>query len=177
MKEILKKLLNKIKNIFNKLKFKFLNIISKYKLIDNKKYIISIVSFTIVILIGIITITVISNSNDTNTITYNEIESIIKNKDNIVIYYYNSRSSNKNNKKVKKYLNDTGIKYYTYNDQNVDKNEYNKFLKLLKIDKKLFGCPSLIYIREGKMYGNIINIDSTKVVEQFINNYDLYTVK
>lgn len=166
-----------MKKILNKLKLNFLNTISKYKLINNKKYMISIVSFTIVILIGIITITIISNSNDNNTITYNEIESIIKNKDSIVIYYYNSRSSNKNNRKMKKYLNNTGIKYYIYNDQNIDKKEYNKFLKLLKIDKKLFDCPSLIYIKDGKMYGNIINIDNTKVVEQFINNYDLYTVK
>mgnify|MGYP007005519298 FL=1 len=58
-----------------------------------------------------------------------------------------------------------------------DKEEYNKLLNLLNIDKKIFAPPSIIYIREGKMFGNIINIDSNRTVDNFIDNYDLYTVK
>ena len=139
---------------------------------DTIKY---IMIFIIIVLVYLIITNIIGNNK--NTSTYNELQTTIKNKDSIVIYYYNSRSSNKNNKKVIKYLDKLGIRYYKYNDVYVDKKEYNRFLKLVGIDKKLFGTPSLIYIRDGKMFGNLINIDSTKVVKQFIDSYDLYTVK
>ena len=142
--------------------------------VKNKKYLI-ILSFVLFAFLGIFFTTIFSSKE--NTITYKQVKTIIKNKEDVVIYYYNSKSNNFNNWKVKRYLNKEGIRYYTYNDKNVDKKEYNQLLNLLKIDSKVFGCPSLIYIKEGKMYGNIINIDNTKVVKQFIDNYDLYTIK
>ena len=112
-----------------------------------------------------------------STITYKKIEKLINDKEDFIIYYYNSDSSNQNNMKIKSYLNKLHIKYYQYNDRYVNKEEYNNLLKLLNIDKKLFGIPSIIYIKNGKMYGNLINIDGELVVKQFVDSYDLYTVK
>ncbi len=144
------------------------------KKIKNTRYL----PYLIVIIIILLILTIIATLNSgANTISYQEIENVIKNKDDIIIYYYNSSSSNFNNLKIKRYLNKQGIRYSDYDDKNIDKKEYNQLLKLLKIDKKVFACPSLIYIKEGKMYGNIIAIDNTKTVKQFLDNYDLYTVK
>lgn len=155
---------------------KFNNFQSNF--LDNSKKTKKIIMSTILLITicCIIVTRTVSNRND-NTITYSGVENIIKSEDTAIIYYYNSASSNSNNKKIKSYLNKNKIRYYLYNDKNVDKKEYNKLLKLLEIDKKLFGCPSIIYIRNGEMYGNLININDIDVVEKFIEIYDLHIVK
>ena len=153
-----------------------------------KKIVDSIISFLIrhifiiiILLIVLVAVfiftTLLNNHSYRSTIDYSSIKEIIDKKDDVIIYYYNSNSSNKNNKNIKKYLDSLGIRYYQYNDVYVDKEEYNKFLKLLNIDKDLFGTPAIIYIRDGMMYGNLIQIDNKEVVKTFIDNYDLYTVK
>ena len=146
------------------------------KLHKNKKFrkifIISIIGVTIISLVTYFTYNYLTNRS---TIGYDKISTLIKEEDDVIIYYFNS-SSNKN-KNIKNYLDELGIRYYQYNDKYVDKEEYSKFLKLIGIDKKLFGCPSIIYIKNGKMYANLINIDSKDVVKTFVNDYDLYTVK
>ena len=76
-----------------------------------------------------------------------------------------------------KYLDELGIRYYAYDDVNVNRDEYYSFLKLLNIDSELFGFPAIIYINSGDMFGNIINVDSKEVVKRFVDDYDLYTVK
>ncbi len=156
-------MINRIKDIFNNKKIR--NII--------------IISFVIVLLIIIIFFIISKrvDKKDMNTATYNEIKSMIDNKDTFLIYYYNSKSKNKHNNEIKKYLDEKGIKYFNYNDVLVDRDEYNKLLELLNMDKDDFGIPSLIYIKDGTMYANIINIDSKNIVDSFIDNYDLYTVK
>lgn len=150
----------------------------KDKLFKNKKRNI----IAICVLIAIILIIILINKywipkKDKNTIMYNDIVTMIDNKDTFLIYYYNSKSSNKNNKNIKKYLDKEGIRYFNYNDVLIKREEYNNFLKLINIDKSLFGTPSLIYIKNGKMYGNLINIDNSDIVKQFIDTYDLYVVK
>lgn len=150
----------------------------KDKLFKNKKRNI----IAICVLIAIILIIILINKywipkKDKNTIMYNDIITMIDNKDTFLIYYYNSKSSNKNNKNIKKYLDKEGIRYFNYNDVLIKREEYNNFLKLINIDKSLFGTPSLIYIKNGKMYGNLINIDNSDIVKQFIDTYDLYVVK
>ncbi len=162
---------NKIKNTFSKLKDKFF-LFGKV----NPKLIYVFIGFFAIILGYIVICIILSNTNN-STITYNKLETLIKNKDTAIVYYYNSKSSNKNNQSVKRYLDKNGIRYYVYNDSFVEKKEYNNFLKLLNIDKKVFGLPAIIYINNGKMYANLINIDSTDVVKDFIDHYDLYTVK
>ncbi len=141
-----------------------------------KEILIVILSIIIVIL-GILLIISYHKKSYGSSINYDKMVSYIENKDSFLLYYYNSKSSNKNNRKIKKYLDKEGIRYYIYNDINVDKDEYNKFLALINIDKELFGVPALIYYKNGEMYGNLINIDGSEVVEKFINDYDLYTVK
>lgn len=157
-----------MKKIFHKVK----------DLFKNKKLMIII---GIILLILIIMFIIINHYRDyksnKNTIEYNKIEKLVNDKDTLLIYYYNSKSSNKNNKKIKKYLDELGIRYYNYNDIYIDRLEYDKFTKLVKIDKNLLNMPALIYIKDGIMYGNIINIDNKDVVLKFIEDYDLYTVK
>ena len=154
---------------------KILDIIKK--LFSNKKFVI-----IIIIVIAIISIIVggalfHDKKNYSSTTSYDEVKELINNKEDVIIYYFNSNSSNKNNRNIKKYLDELGIIYYQYNDKDVDKDEYKKFLKLIEIDENLFGLPSIIYIKDGKMYGNIINIDGKDVVKQFVDDYDLYTIK
>ena len=144
--------------------------------INNKKNIILIIVIFILV-IGILFFLKNNNSKETNSTTYEEIEKIINDKEDAVIYYYNSKSSNKNNKDIKKYLDKLGIRYYLYDDVNVDKKEYNKLLKLLNINEDLFGLPAIIYIEDGEMNSNIINIEGRDTVKKFIDDYDLYTVK
>lgn len=154
----------------------------KDKFWKNKKFIIILLSVVAIILITTIVIIVnkknYGNGNTLkNNTNYEEIMKLINDKDDGIIYYYNSNSSNSANKEIKEYLDELKLRYYPYNDVYVDKNEYNKFLEILNIDKDLFGMPAIIYIKDGMMYGNIINIDSEETVKRFIDDYDLYTVK
>ena len=185
---------NKIKDFFNKIFKKnnkdkkdikkdnnsnikeFFNKKIKGKKIDKKTIIIGIV-ILLAILVVIYILFIRIGKDDKNTASFDEIATMIEDKDTFLIYYYNSRSKNKNNEDTKKYLDELGIKYFNYNDVLVSRKEYKNFLKLVNIDKSVFGMPSLIYIRDGKMYANIINIDNKEVVKQFVDNYDLYTVK
>ena len=141
-----------------------------------KEIIIVILSIIIVIL-GVLLIISYHRKTYGSSINYDEMVESINNKDSFLVYYYNSKSNNKNNNKIKKYLDKQEINYYLYNDKNVDKEEYAKFLTLIDIDKELFGMPALIYYKNGEIYGNLINIDGIEVVEKFIKDYDLYTVK
>ena len=140
--------------------------------------------FTMVAIVSLIVVSIIficlmlaTGIDDRNMITYDEIANVVNNKNSILIYYYNSNSSNHYNKEVLKDLDKKRIKYYIYDDKNVMNEEKNKFLDLLNIKKETFGFPSLIYIKNGEMYGNLINIDNMDVVDKFIKNYDLYVLK
>ena len=145
----------------------------------NKKirYIITLFIIIIILFIIIFLLNKRVDNKDKNTTTYDEIVTMINNKDTFLIYYYNSKSKNKYNKEIKKYLDELGIRYFNYNDALINKEEYNNFIKLLNIDKEVFGIPSLIYINNGMVYANIINIDNKEIIDKFIDNYDLYIVK
>lgn len=166
-----------------KIKKKLLDIFNKMVNIFSNKYFAFFSSLLAIILIIICILSFTTNnfsfiSSDDNTYINNDrMEEIAKNKEEIIIYVYNSKSSNKYNSKIKKYLDSNEIKYEIYNVNVATKNEYKKFLKLLDIDYDLFGYPSLIYIKDGVMFANIINISDTKVVDTFIKDYDLATIK
>lgn len=147
------------------------------KFFTNKKVIYVIIALLFILIISFVIYKAVDKNNNKSTISYNEIKGMVDNKDDFLIYYYNSNSKNKNNRNIKKYLDELGIRYYNYNDVYVDREEYDNFLKLINIDNKIFGTPALIYINDGIMYANLINIDSKKVVENFIDTYDLYTIK
>ena len=110
-------------------------------------------------------------------INYNGINELIDKDESFIIYYYNSKSRNKYNKKVKKELDNNDINYYIYDDMNLDKEEYNNFTTLLGIDKKLLGTPAIIYIKDGEMYSNLININNIDSLDKYIEDYDLVTIK
>lgn len=156
--------MKKIKNIdLNKVK----------DFIIRRKYIFIIVLVLLILLVILISI---SNSG-TSTITYKEIKNMMEEKETFIVYYYNSKSSNKYNRKIKNLLEDNDINYYLYDDKKVDKEEYNNFTSLLGIDKNLFGTPAIIYIKDGEMYSNLININNIDSYNKYIEDYDLVTVK
>ena len=147
------------------------------KFFSNKKVIYTLLALVVIAITSFVIYRVVDTNNNKNTISYNEIKKMVDKQENFLIYYYNSKSKNKNNRDIKDYLDKSGIRYYNYNDVYVDREEYNNFLKLINIDTKSFGTPAIIYIKDGKMYSNLINIDSKEIVEKFIDDYDLYTVK
>lgn len=144
------------------------------KKIDKKYVWITIVVLGVMVIGGVM---VGINNNKDRVASYNKVKNMIKKKDRALIYYYNSKSTNEDNMDIKKYLDEKKINYYVYDDAQVSRDEYNKLLDMLKIDKMLFGTPAIIYIYQGRMYANLVNIDNKKVIDNFIKDYDLYTVK
>ena len=79
--------------------------------------------------------------------------------------------------KARVYLDDKGINYKYYNVSSVSDDKFKEDLKLLGIDEDLFGTPALIYIEDGRMFANIINISDTDVIDSFIKDYSLDKLK
>ena len=73
--------------------------------------------------------------------------------------------------------NSKKIKYISYDVKNYSKDKYEKLLITLGINPSDFGYPAVIYVKDGMMYSNIINISDTKTVETFIKNYELQKLK
>lgn len=152
-----------IKKIINKLKANI------------NLYIIGL-NVVIVVLIMII-ISMNLSSKKTTLIQDNDninIKEIINKKETKVIYIYSSD----NNKcrycsTTTNFLNNNEITYLSYDIEQVTKDNYKDLLTSLNIDSKLFGYPSLIYIKEGKMFANIIHIDNIDILKKFIGDYDL----
>ena len=150
--------------------------IKKY-IVKNKYLFTILLVLLIVSIILIYGIVNIFNRNSEVYISYNEIVEYMDNKDTFVIYYYNSKSGNDYGKKVLKELKNNDIKYYVYDDKNVDKEEYTKFLQLIDIDENLFSSPAIIYIRDGEMYSNLIGINNMNSFNKYIEDYDLVLIK
>ncbi len=79
--------------------------------------------------------------------------------------------------KARVYLDDKGINYKYYNVASVSDDKFKEDLELLGIDEELFGTPALIYIEDGRMFANIINISDTDVIDSFIKDYSLDKLK
>lgn len=140
----------------------------------------------IYILIGIIVILVISNilllinyngNKDTVDYRYSDVIKKIENKEEFLLYYYNSKGTSSFNLEIKKYLDKEKIKYYYIDELDINKEEYNKLLELLNIDGDVYSIPALIYIRDGMNYGDLINIDNIDLVHDYLMLYDLYRLK
>lgn len=137
--------------------------------------ILAIILIVTVILLILIFKTLFGGTISTSNI---DLDKIIKNKETKIVYVENSDSSKcKNCSEIKKYLDSTKISYATYDVNKVKDSEYKDFLNKLYIDSEIFNYPAVIYIREGSMYSNIINIKKTSVIDQFIKDYDLEKVK
>ena len=106
------------------------------------------------------------------------IETIMKNGETKLIFVMSSdKSKAGKSNDIKKYLDDKKINYVTYDVSKYSKKDYQKMLQDLSINPSDFGYPAVIYIKDGKLYSNIINLDDTKVVDTFIKDYDLTKVK
>lgn len=152
-----------MKNIFDKIKEE----------LDFHTIILYCIILILIIIIVVMYLSSIKTEKSVVTDNIN-ISEILEKKETKLIYVY----SNKDNKckycnTVSKYLNDNEISYLSYNIENVTKDNYNDLLKKLGIDRGVFGYPALIYIKDGEMFANIINIDNDEVLENFINDYDL----
>jgi len=136
----------------------------------NRNIVIGGIVLLIVLIIGII---LISNNGSKEKISNSEIREIIDNKNSSVIYIYNSRSNNENGSKILKHLNDNRINFKTYDVSKIDGKEYVSMLDILNIDRDVFDYPAIIYVKDGVMFANIINVNDLDVVDRFIQDYEL----
>jgi hypothetical protein len=142
----------------------------------NKQVIILLVVILLVIL-GIFLV-LKSVGNTEKKVDSANIETIMKNGETKLIFVMSSdKSKAGKSNDIKKYLDDKKINYVTYDVSKYSKKDYQKMLQDLSINPSDFGYPAVIYIKDGKLYSNIINLDDTKVVDTFIKDYDLTKVK
>lgn len=142
----------------------------------NKQVIILFVVILLVIL-GIFLV-LKSVGNTEKKVDSANIETIMKNGETKLIFVMSSdKSKAGKSNDIKKYLDDKKINYVTYDVSKYSKKDYQKMLQDLSINPSDFGYPAVIYIKDGKLYSNIINLDDTKVVDTFIKDYDLTKVK
>ena len=57
-----------------------------------------------------------------------------------------------------------------YDVNKYKKNEYKKMLQSLSINPSDFNYPAVIYIKDGSLYSDIINIKDTKVIDKFLKD-------
>ncbi len=137
----------------------------------------------IIVLLGAIIVVVLVVMISLNLIRGNKIEKInvskiIENAETKLIFVENSdKSKCKKCSTIKKYLDSEKINYVTYDVSMYSKKEYNEMLKTVEINPDDFGYPAVIYLKEGRLYADVINLEDTKPVEDFIKTYDLKKVK
>lgn len=66
------------------------------------------------------------------------------------------------NEALKKY----GLKYYILNSDS--SSEYEEMITSLDLDKKTMVAPAIIYVQNGKMYSNIVDIRSVDELNNFM---------
>lgn len=143
---------------------------------ENK--VIGILILAIVLVICVVAGILYFNYNKANVAKNADIKSIIKEGKTAIIYVENSDSKKcKNCKELKEYLDSKNINYLLYDVNKNSKGNYKEMLQNLTINPNDFGYPGVIYVKEGQIYSDIINIKDTKVVEQFIKEYNLTKVK
>ena len=142
---------------------------------ENKRIFILVVVILVVMLVFYLIINFIGGKyqNDEKSMS-----SIISNSETAVLYIWNSDSKKcKDCKEIKNHLDKKKVNYIGYDVKNYEKNEYEKLLTTLSINPPDFNYPAVIYVKEGAMYSNIINISDTKTVDTFIKEYKLENVK
>lgn len=143
---------------------------------NNKKIVALILAILLVLIIFKVAINEVKEANNkSNRVNISEI---VKNKETKIIYV-GSRDYKKckecNN--VVKYLNNEGIKFVTYEVEDYSKDEYESMLKSIQINPVDFGYPAVIYIKDGNLYSNVINITNIDSVKTFIKDYELKPTK
>ena len=139
----------------------------------------------IIILVGIILLVVVaiflvlrSMGTTSQKVDSTNIETIIKKGETKIVFVMSSdKSKAKKSNEIKKYLDSKNINYVTYDVSKHSKKDYQEMLQMLSINSGDFGYPAVIYIKDGMLYSNVINLSDTKVVDTFIKDYDLTKVK
>ena len=146
------------------------------KVEENKM--IGILVALIILVLCVVAVILFINNKKNDMVKNSDIENIIKEGKTAIIYVENS-DSKKCEKclDIKKYLNEEKINYEIYDVNKNTSKEYKKMLQTLTINPSDFNYPAVIYIKEGRIYSNIINVNDTKIVKQFIKDYDLTLVK
>ena len=111
----------KIKSILNNIKNKIYKI--KDKVINDKDYRLKFILIVGVSFIVLLALMSTFTKKKIEQVTINDIETMIKNKDRAIIYYYSSKSTNKYNESTKRYLDSKKINYYIYDDYKINKEE------------------------------------------------------
>ena len=91
----------KIKSILNNIKNKIYKI--KDKVINDKDYRLKFILIVGVSFIVLLALMSTFTKKKIEQVTINDIETMIKNKDRAIIYYYSSKSTNKYNESTKRY--------------------------------------------------------------------------
>lgn len=147
-----------------------------------KKNIIILIIILVLIASGIVLLFTKEKKNHNeiiqeDNIDYDRVVDIVNNEKEAIIYYYDTLSSDTIHNEIKDYLDNLKIKYYLYDAAKIDNEEYSKILTALDIDSELFGLPAIIYIYNGKVYSNIININDIEIVKHYVEENELTTVK
>lgn len=146
------------------------------KVEENK--IIGILVALIILVLCVVAVILFINNKKNDMVKNSDIENIIKEGKTAIIYVENSDSKKcEKCSDIKKYLNEEKINYEIYDVNKNTSKEYKKMLQTLTINPSDFNYPAVIYIKEGRIYSNIINVNDTKIVKQFIKDYDLTLVK
>lgn len=150
------------------------------KVEENKKEnnMIGILVALIILVLCVVAVILFINNKKNDMVKNSDIENIIKEGKTAIIYVENSDSKKcEKCSDIKKYLNEEKINYEIYDVNKNTSKEYKKMLQTLTINPSDFNYPAVIYIKEGRIYSNIINVNDTKIVKQFIKDYDLTLVK
>lgn len=143
---------------------------------DNKQIMVLLV--VILLVVAAIFLALKFMGNTSKKVDSANIETIMKNGETKIVFVMSSDKSNeKKSNKIKDYLDSKNINYVTYDVSKYSKKDYQNMLQDLSINPSDFGYPAVIYIKDGKLYSNVINLDDTKVVDTFIKDYDLTKVK
>lgn len=150
------------------------------KVEENKKEnkMIGILAVLIILVLCVVAVILFINNKKNDMVKNSDIENIIKEGKTAIIYVENSDSKKcEKCSDIKKYLNEEKINYEIYDVNKNTSKEYKKMLQTLTVNPSDFNYPAVIYIKEGRIYSNIINVNDTKIVKQFIKDYDLTLVK
>ena len=150
------------------------------KVEENKKEnnMIGIIVALIILVLSVVAVILFINNKKNDMVKNSDIENIIKEGKTAIIYVENSDSKKcEKCSDIKKYLNEEKINYEIYDVNKNTSKEYKKMLQTLTVNPSDFNYPAVIYIKEGRIYSNIINVNDTKIVKQFIKDYDLTLVK
>lgn len=97
----------------------------------------------------------------------NILSNIRKNK-TIVIYITENKCSNCN--EIRKELQKNKVNYKELNKNSKD---YNKIISILEMKDSNIYTPTLMYVKKGKLYSYIVNIEEKEEVEKFIKKFKL----